>query len=161
MLTTISSRFQSPGVSARAVRISSVGQISDVFERTTQGVPYVHTTRHRVSTPVPANRGPRSYCSNLMQDGTTMQMESTPKPCRSLISRMALSAVTVTMSPDRRDNRKSVDRTRTNFKRRFSDDTTEDWMTHTDALKLNRAKKHDWTATNFFYALKDTLILIP
>ena len=83
--------------------------------------------------------------------------QSAPRPCKTLIARMAISAVSVALSPDRKDNQKSVDKTKYDFKKRFSGAATEDWMEHIDALELDRAKKHKWTATIFFYALKDTL----
>ena len=148
-----SSRFQSPGVSARAFRIGPTGKISEAFSRTTQGVPFVNATRRRVSTPAPVGRGPRSFRSNV-QAGTMVQIESTPRPCRTLISRMAISAISVAVSPDRRDNQKSVDKTKYEFKRRFSGAASEDWMAHIDALELDRAKKHNWTAKNFFMRSK-------
>ena len=133
--------FRSPGVSEHAMGIHPAGRISQAFMRTTQAVPFVQASRRRVGTPVAANRGHRVAHSNFMQSGTGNKALITPRPSNSLISRMALSAVAVAVSPDRRNNRKSVDKTRFEFKRRFSGASTEDWMAHVNALELDRAKK--------------------
>ena len=71
---------------------------------------------------------------------------------------MDISAITVVRLSDKWNNMKSVDLTKEKFKTRFSVSSSEDWMTHVDSLELNRAKKHNWTARQFFYGLKETLM---
>ena len=52
---------------------------------------------------------------------------------------------------------KSVDRTATDFKRRFSGLSGEDWIDHLDMLEIMRVNKHQWTAREFYYGLQHTL----
>ena len=52
---------------------------------------------------------------------------------------------------------KSVDRTTTSFKKRFSGMFSEKWIQHLDSLELDRAKKHNWTPKEFYYGLRLTL----
>ena len=150
------SSFRSPAVSARASRIIPEGKISHAFARTTQAVPLVQATRRRVSTPIPANGRQRVFRPHSAQAGANWQ-EQTPRPTNSLISRMALSAVLVARPSDKWNNMKSVDLTKDKFRKRFSGSISEDWMAHVDALELDMAKKHGWTARQFFYGLKETL----
>ena len=52
---------------------------------------------------------------------------------------------------------KTVDRNHVFFKRRFSGSSTEDWVGHVNELELQCARKHGWTAKQFFYALRATV----
>ena len=53
---------------------------------------------------------------------------------------------------------KSVDRTPRNFSRRFSGLPSEDWIDHLDALELQQVSKHQWTAREFYYGMRLTLL---
>ena len=83
--------------------------------------------------------------------------QTVPRPVHSLVSRLAISAVSVELPPDRKSNMKTVDRTPTVFKHRFSGSASEDWIDHVNELELQCARKHNWTAKQFFYALRSTL----
>ena len=61
------------------------------------------------------------------------------------------------LSRERYTNMKSVDRTSTSFKGRFSGLPSEKWIQHLDSLELDRAKKHNWTPKEFYYGLRLTL----
>ena len=80
-----------------------------------------------------------------------------PKPVYSLRSRMAISAVQIEQPSDRKVYMRAVDRTPEMFKRTFSGSASEDWIDHVNSLELKLARKHKWTATQFFYALRLTV----
>ena len=62
------------------------------------------------------------------------------------------------MSEDKKSNMKTVDSIQKHFKPRFSGLATEDWVDHVNELELQCARKHCWSARQFFYALRSTLM---
>ena len=52
---------------------------------------------------------------------------------------------------------KTVDSVQKTFKLRFSGLTNEDWVGHVNELELQCARKHCWSARQFFYALRSTI----
>ena len=89
------------------------------------------------------------------QMGVTVTVDS-PDPCRTLKARLSLASF-LAHRESYKSNMKSVDRTATDFKRRFSGLPGEDWIGHLDMLEIMRANKHQWTAREFYYGLQHTL----
>ena len=74
------------------------------------------------------------------------------------MSRLVISAITVDLSADRKTNMKSVNNAISKeFERRFSGDSSEDWVDHVNELEVRCAKKNGWTARQFFYTLRASL----
>ena len=80
-----------------------------------------------------------------------------PRPCPSLIARLNAPENKFIFSRERNADMKSVDQTVTKFKPRFNGLSTEHWIKHLDQLELDRAKKHNWTAKQYYYGLRATL----
>lgn len=76
----------------------------------------------------------------------------------SLVARLSISSVSIEMSEDKKSNMKTVDSIQKHFKPRFSGLATEDWVDHVNELELQCARKHCWSARQFFYALRSTLM---
>ena len=92
---------------------------------------------------------------NLRND--TDSAQTMTRPVHSLISRLIISSVSVELPEDRKSNMKAVDANTKIFKLRFSGLATEDWSDHVTEFELQYARKHCWTARQFFYALRATL----
>ena len=103
---------------------------------------------------VRANTTPRNVNRRALTSDT---YNVVPRPCTSLVSRLSTEEKSVVMSRERFTNMKSVDRTATSFKKRFSGLPSEKWIQHLDSLELDRAKKHNWTPKEFYYGLRLTL----
>ena len=52
---------------------------------------------------------------------------------------------------------KSVEATPAVYRARFSGDPSEDWLLHVDRLETERARMHQWTPEQFYYALRSTI----
>ena len=115
------------------------------------------------ATPIPSFDASSHQRGHLIARPSALTINSdtydvVPRPCFSLINRLSLSNSTNTiLSMQRRSDMKSVDRTTRLFKKTFSGLLTESWIQHLDALELSMAKKHAWTAFEYYYGLRSTL----
>ena len=105
----------------------------------------------------PQLRGRQSIGLTRNRQSQPDQSQQIPRPIHSLVSRLGISAVSVVLPEDRKANMKTVDSTPKHFKLRFSGLAAEDWVDHVNELELQCARKHCWSARQFFYALRSTL----
>ena len=104
---------------------------------------------------------PRARGSQKFSGSTRGRVQSdlallVPKPVHSLRSRLSISAVFIEVPDDKSSNMKTVDSIQKKFTLRFSGLASEDWVDHVNELELQCARKHCWSARQFFYVLRST-----
>ena len=154
--------FSSPAVSAST--------LTSGFKRT-PNVHVCHSTQvldngHELRPASPASSagsstllGGRHRSSNSSaRKNLTDNDTSFPVPCTTFQARLAESSLEVEANNRQSNDMKSVDKTATEFKMRFSGRPGEDWIGHIDVLETHRAQKFRWTARQFYHALLLTLL---
>ena len=153
--------FPSPAVSDRTFRSGFFRTPKPYISR----YPQVRSSRYatRPASPVSLSTssigtggGHRSSAVNRNLNLTENE-ELFPVPCHTLQTRLALSAAEVEATRTKEPDMKTVNKTPSEFKMRFSGKPVEDWIGHVDALETHRALKYSWTAKQFYYGLLHTL----
>ena len=112
-----------------------------------------------LGTPVRQRAGRQS--SGVLQPRQHMDTSGfyspVPQPVSTLVARLSDASYTAILTPDKRTNNKSVGMTSTQFDARFSGSMEEDWIAHVNLLEQERAVLYQWTARQFYYALRITL----
>ena len=79
------------------------------------------------------------------------------EPNASLVARLSLASARTMLTSERKTSMKSVEATPAVYRARFSGDPSEDWLLHVDRLETERARMHQWTPEQFYYALRSTI----
>ena len=79
--------------------------------------------------------------SRALRQTTWEQLADAPDPCSTLKARLSLQTY-MAERMSYRVNMKTVDKTPSEFKKRFSGRPGENWIEHLDLLEIMRANKH-------------------